>query len=638
MIVLMLLLVACESPAAPASESGSKAAPSASAATPSAPTLEGPDVDSTPTAGAGSLTPEPTRTPGVTFVVDSTADAPDASNDGVCDDGSGNCTLRAAIMQSSVLDVVAITLPPGEYKLSIEPPDTDIDHGAFGDLHLRGDITINGAGKDATIIDGGRIDRVFEIFEGSSVRISGVTIQNGKAAPVGRTFGGGGIANRGTLTLTDTRVNVNWAPDGGGIVNEGSLNIYNSTISANGAAVGGGVVNEGKLDINDSRISGNKADKGGGGIYNRKGGTLTVTDGTVTGNSAPLGGGIFNVSKLDITDSRISDNTAEKGGGGILNSEGKVTLTGSTVRGNSAPQYADILNQDGSVRTITTKAGAGSPGPATGALTDISELDQLDLTQPLIIKGLASGDFRVLRLSEDKVHTHIAGMNQVFEVGCPMLYDRSITTVATNRVIYGKDGKGLQRGLEQSLTALGQAFSSGSMEDIFQAVSAPANRLDINISNAQKDALILLNAGGCDSPLVVTFYSNMGKFVKSPYATTATVPLNESKVNALWWGALRTIYQVPSAKRELVNRQVYELIESGQEVITCTYGPSDPVKQVGFQGWDFWYESVPDNIIDMLSTVPNDTHPMRTLGLNSITECPESPEAAQRIRRAGMIP
>ena len=39
-----------------------------------------------------------------TFTVTSTADAVDAKpGDGVCDDGSGNCTLRASIMEANAL-------------------------------------------------------------------------------------------------------------------------------------------------------------------------------------------------------------------------------------------------------------------------------------------------------------------------------------------------------------------------------------------------------------------------------------------------------------------------------------------------------------------------------------------------------
>ena len=51
------------------------------------------------------------------FTVDSIGDGADSSTiDGVCDDGTGKCTLRAAIMQANATagaDVIAFNIPPG---------------------------------------------------------------------------------------------------------------------------------------------------------------------------------------------------------------------------------------------------------------------------------------------------------------------------------------------------------------------------------------------------------------------------------------------------------------------------------------------------------------------------------------------
>src|SRR3990172_8808874 len=68
------------------------------------------------------------------FTVNSTADAVDASlGDGTCDDGSGNCTLRAAIQEANALSGPdTIDLPAGTYTLTI--PGTGEDAAATGDL------------------------------------------------------------------------------------------------------------------------------------------------------------------------------------------------------------------------------------------------------------------------------------------------------------------------------------------------------------------------------------------------------------------------------------------------------------------------------------------------------------------------
>ena len=45
------------------------------------------------------------------FVVNSTSDTPDATpGDAICDDGAGNCTLRAAIEESNVITTTADTI------------------------------------------------------------------------------------------------------------------------------------------------------------------------------------------------------------------------------------------------------------------------------------------------------------------------------------------------------------------------------------------------------------------------------------------------------------------------------------------------------------------------------------------------
>ncbi|MCH8902269.1 MAG: CSLREA domain-containing protein, partial [Chloroflexi bacterium] len=154
-----------------------------------------------------------------TFTVDSTADAPDANpGDGVCDDGAGNCTLRAAIEEANALaGADTITLPAGSYALT------------GGELDITDDLTITGAGPATTFVDGGLVARVFRISS-ATVEISGVTIQNGATG----SLGGGGILNDGTMTLTNVTVSGNSASeDGGGIFNNGTMTLTDVTVSGN---------------------------------------------------------------------------------------------------------------------------------------------------------------------------------------------------------------------------------------------------------------------------------------------------------------------------------------------------------------------------------------------------------------------
>ena len=67
------------------------------------------------------LTVIATTAAGATFVVNSSADSVDANpGNGVCADASGNCTLRAAIMEANALSGADITLPAGTYTLTMK--------------------------------------------------------------------------------------------------------------------------------------------------------------------------------------------------------------------------------------------------------------------------------------------------------------------------------------------------------------------------------------------------------------------------------------------------------------------------------------------------------------------------------------
>ena len=107
-----------------------------------------------------------------------------------------------------------------------------------------------------------------------------------------------------------------------------------------GSDGGGILINGGTLTITDSTISDNSADQGGG-IFNQ-GGTLTVTSSTISDNSAIIGGGVFSNTDLSgpkttITNTTISGNTALQRGGGVINFDGLSVIEHSTITNNTAP-------------------------------------------------------------------------------------------------------------------------------------------------------------------------------------------------------------------------------------------------------------------------------------------------------------
>lgn len=309
------------------------------------------------------------------ITVNSTADV-------IADDGQ--CTLREAITAANTDTASglmagectagngddAITLPADTYTLAI--PSTGENSNVNGDLDINSNITINGAGADVTIIDGGAIDRVMHTLETAVISLNNLTIRNGQIGTVDgvRSGSGGGILHEsdGTLDLSYINILSNESGDeGGGIANlseNGAVTLQNCTISENRSRYGGGLVNRGygttTTTINHSTFSNNAITSSsptvhltniyGGGI-NVYQGAVTVRNSTFVGNSAinpPFddsghahGGAIANPYRgtLTVINSTISNNSAgstdethQNNGGGIFaNSTGTTTINNSTI-------------------------------------------------------------------------------------------------------------------------------------------------------------------------------------------------------------------------------------------------------------------------------------------------------------------
>jgi predicted outer membrane repeat protein len=136
--------------------------------------------------------------------------------------------------------------------------------------------------------------------------------------------------------VTNTTFSGNSASEfGGGIDNKGTLTVTNSTLAGNSAAGGGGILNDGTLRVTNSTLSGNSASGFGGGIYNYFFSTLTVTNSTLSGNSASLfGGGIASfIDTFTLADTIIATNTAPTG----PDVDGTATSLGHNLIGKAPP-------------------------------------------------------------------------------------------------------------------------------------------------------------------------------------------------------------------------------------------------------------------------------------------------------------
>ena len=113
--------------------------------------------------------------------------------DGLCADASGICTLRAAIMEVNS-NVFNIDLPEGTYILTMDGSGEDAS--ATGDLDVTSEMTIDGAGRDRTIIDGndGVVnDNIINVWTGASLTLTDLAVTTGDRD--------GLLNSGGTLTL-----------------------------------------------------------------------------------------------------------------------------------------------------------------------------------------------------------------------------------------------------------------------------------------------------------------------------------------------------------------------------------------------------------------------------------------------------
>ena len=303
-------------------------------------------------------------------------------------DGSGHVSLRSALQAANARpNADTIILPAGTITLSIT--GTGENNAAKGDLDIKRNVTLNGAGEGTTIIDAHGHDRVFEVFS-ATVSINHLTIADGLV-----TGNGGGLLNEGGKVTVegvafqdDIAVGADGAngPAGSGGTATGVIG------GAGGDGVdgkGGGVMNaSGSVVIKDSSfvlnvaLGGKGGDGGigalgaglpGGSGANGKAGTGGAGGAGGNGGSG-FGAGIYNEkgASLNLTNSLFFENEAVGGLGGAGGS-------GVNGRGGAGGDENDGVGAGG-----LGSGGVGGRGGAggTGAGGGIYNLGTMILTQP----------------------------------------------------------------------------------------------------------------------------------------------------------------------------------------------------------------------------------------------------------------
>ena len=250
-------------------------------------------------------------------------------------------TLKKAVEDANADDIITIK---GEIKATNVGT---LPNANWGKIIIDKNLTIRGKnGKDTDILnantDGtGKTHRIFEVQNGATLILSGLTLKGG-TAPTGANGGGIFVVGGSKVELSNCTIEgckAGTGGNGGAIGSQGTVTITGSTLTGNSATNGGAVYVSGsgtKFTMHSGAISGNTVQSAGqktsgGGVYVSLGTTFTMKGGTISDNTATtkgtsvgskaMGGGVCvsgSGSKfiMEGNSPKITDNEVKKAGSG----------------------------------------------------------------------------------------------------------------------------------------------------------------------------------------------------------------------------------------------------------------------------------------------------------------------------------
>lgn len=233
-----------------------------------------------------------------------------------CDstDITGGCTLRGAVQLAGILSTelserVIVDIPKGTFTDSL------------GSLTVAEDaqVTLAGAGANASVIDGDGAGSVLTVERGASLTVRDLTLRNGHGAQGGAI----NVPRVATLIVERSTLENNTATGNGGAIFFGGAIAQPRVTRANPATrIGENIEPVEDLTISQSTIAYNSAAEKGGGIYEqtaREGGSFSlkeksVVNTTITRNEAEVAGGIFvQATLIELTNDTVLENTTNTG-------------------------------------------------------------------------------------------------------------------------------------------------------------------------------------------------------------------------------------------------------------------------------------------------------------------------------------
>jgi hypothetical protein len=262
-----------------------------------------------------------------------------------CND-SGSGSLRDAIGSANTGDTIDLT------QLSCS--QITLTTGSIVFAHTT--LTLQGPGSQYLSISGNDAYAALRHAGSGKLYLDDLTIEhanNDYTDTQGALARGGCIFSNGIVYLNDsvvaycslTNASTLHGAEGGAIFGQVGVSLSNSAVinsSVNAPSsygLGGGIYSRGFVDLSDSFVSGNTAERAGGAVYAYSG--FSAKYSTVDSNRCGyFGGGLFVSGNILIANSTISNNQAiVQYGGAALDGYGAtapITVLNSTISGNSA--------------------------------------------------------------------------------------------------------------------------------------------------------------------------------------------------------------------------------------------------------------------------------------------------------------
>ncbi|RMF11591.1 MAG: hypothetical protein D6761_14000 [Candidatus Dadabacteria bacterium] len=301
------------------------------------------------------------------------------ASDGVF--ANGNCSLREAIDAARTNLAVDLCTAGSAATDTIALPATviTITVSDFDDLNLSGDydifgsggpLIISGAGTTVTVIDGGNLNRAFDILSDEDVTIRDLTIRNGRT-PSGED--GGAIRNKGRLTLSNLYLHDNQT--------------FGGTDADGGAVDHNNAFADASLLVTDSVLANNYSSDDGGAIESEQ--NLKVFNSVIIGNSASdEGGGIRHMLDARIENTVIRSNTSGWDGGGVYVNYDSV----SKLAGNLLLRNARIEGNTASSSSAGDGGGIYIDGSSTASRNPVVRIFYSDIVSNVATSPGVDGD------------------------------------------------------------------------------------------------------------------------------------------------------------------------------------------------------------------------------------------------------